>query len=347
MYFESGAISVPAGFDLSILNGSGSIQWEMINSTYNGGGGQNSAPFRVLLVGNGGQSVQADLAVGAGFFPMSGWQSFSVPLTTAAGGFTAGNVANFDDILANLERIEISVEFGSGRQATAGQTIAQCATYEYFAINGIGLIPPSILAQNNNFGTIDTSGGNVTTASVLGNDTLNAAQATTSNVTLTPGTAPTPGIGSISMNADGTITISDDASPGTYNYSYEICQTGIPNNCSTATATVNVLSNPQLAMTKTADDDELVTVGQVVTYTYRVTNTGNEIVRDVAINDVHNGSGPAPTPADETLFTDAAPTGDSTDGVADNGTWSVLGPGDVVEFTGTYTVTQTDIDNLQ
>ena len=102
---------------------------------------------------------------------------------------------------------------------------------------------------------------------------------------------------------------------------------------------------PSVAMTKVADNPGPHTVGDVVTYTYTVTNDGNVNVRDIAITDTHNGSDPAPVPGNEILLTDTAPAGDSTDAATD-GSWDVLAPGDVVTFTGTYTVTQTDVDNL-
>ena len=50
-------------------------------------------------------------------------------------------------------------------------------------------------------------------------------------------------------------------------------------------------------------------------------------------------------PGGETLLTDAGTTGDSID-AAVNGSWDVLAPGDVVTFTGTYTVTVADAANL-
>lgn len=105
--------------------------------------------------------------------------------------------------------------------------------------------------------------------------------------------------------------------------------------------------NPNLAMTKVADDDSFVTVGQVVTYTYTVTNIGDMNVRGVSISDSHNGSGLPPVPGDETLLTDNGIAGDSTDASANDGVWDLLAPLDVVTFTGTYTVQQEDIDNLQ
>lgn len=112
----------------------------------------------------------------------------------------------------------------------------------------------------------------------------------------------------------------------------------IPINVSAGTRTISV--------TKVADDTTDVGLGQVITYTYRVTNTGNQVISNVTLTDAHNGSGATPTPGGETLDVDNLPTGDSTD-AGINGSWDVLGPGDEVLFTATYTVTQSDIDTLQ
>ena len=112
------------------------------------------------------------------------------------------------------------------------------------------------------------------------------------------------------------------------------------------TESVNVENPlPSLSIEKVADSSGPFTVGDVITYTYTVTNDGDQIVRDIVITDTHNGSDPAPIPGDETLLTDAGTAGDSTDGAAD-GTWDVLAPGDVITFTGTYTVTAADAQNL-
>ncbi len=104
--------------------------------------------------------------------------------------------------------------------------------------------------------------------------------------------------------------------------------------------------NASISISKVADDDTDVTLGQLITYTYTVTNDGNVAVDNITLSDAHGGSGPAPTPTSETLLTDNLPLLDSTDAAADN-SWDSLGRGDVITFTGTYTVTQSDIDTLQ
>lgn len=101
-----------------------------------------------------------------------------------------------------------------------------------------------------------------------------------------------------------------------------------------------------LEVAKSADRTENVAAGDVITYTYTVTNTGNVTISAISLTETHNGSGPPPRPSGETLLADNGVTGDSSDRETD-GTWDRLGPGDVITFTATYTVTQADVDTLQ
>jgi len=82
-------------------------------------------------------------------------------------------------------------------------------------------------------------------------------------------------------------------------------------------------------MTKVAGAPGPYKAGETITYTYTITNDGDTIIRDIAINDTHNGSDPAPSPANETLSADNGTTGDSTDAALD-GSWDILAPGDVI-----------------
>lgn len=123
---------------------------------------------------------------------------------------------------------------------------------------------------------------------------------------------------------------------------------GAPVTSTPSAAAVPVApSAPAMTVTKTADVTSEVAAGQVVTYTYVVTNTGNGTLTNISLSDSHNASGPAPVPRNETLSTDSGLANDSTDATANDGIWTSLAPGDAVTFTATYTVTQTDVDSLQ
>ncbi len=107
-----------------------------------------------------------------------------------------------------------------------------------------------------------------------------------------------------------------------------------------------VTTNLHMSVTKTADKILNVVAGDVITYTYKVLNDGNVTIQNISLADVHNAASPAPIPGSETL-TDVPPLGNSTDVTPSDGVWSTLAPGDTITFTATYTVTQSDVDNLQ
>lgn len=115
-----------------------------------------------------------------------------------------------------------------------------------------------------------------------------------------------------------------------------------------SSASVPVVALKQhLTVKKTASVTAGVKPGDVVTYTYAVTNDGNATITGIALTDAHDGSGAPPIPGNETLTADTGIAGDSTDVTPSDGVWSVLAPGDTVTFTATYTVTQTDLDTRQ
>jgi len=115
---------------------------------------------------------------------------------------------------------------------------------------------------------------------------------------------------------------------------------------SLATTTIEA-PNPSITVTKSADQTSNVAAGVTVTYTYRVVNNGNQFISNISLADSHNGSGPAPAPANESLDVDNGVTGDSINGTPNDGIWQTLAPGDEITFTATYIVTQNDVDTLQ
>ncbi|MEM7068879.1 MAG: hypothetical protein AAF478_08330 [Pseudomonadota bacterium] len=117
-------------------------------------------------------------------------------------------------------------------------------------------------------------------------------------------------------------------------------------NSNLVTSTIN--SNPSLLFSNSANPSSNVPVGTTVTYEYDVTNNGNVTMSDISmIVDTHTGSGTAPVPQGETLHSDVGVQSDSTDVTTNDGVWSSLAPGDTVRMSGTYTVTQSDVDLLQ
>ncbi len=99
------------------------------------------------------------------------------------------------------------------------------------------------------------------------------------------------------------------------------------------------------------NNNGLVDAGDQIVYSYVVQNAGNVTLRDVNVNDVHDGTGAAlafVTPTSVTTDNGSAPAGtlnDSSDvGATSDGDWDVLGPDDFVTFTSQpYTVVPGDL----
>ncbi len=161
----------------------------------------------------------------------------------------------------------------------------------------------------------------------------------TATYTVTPADIATQ-----SDDGDGDLENTVTASAGYTN------SAGLPDTVTgTATEIVDLEdANPSLLVTKVADDTTDVVLNQVITYTYTVTNNGNVPITGIALSDAHGGSGTAPAPdADAATLTDNGTTGDSPNLTTGDNEWDTLAPGDVLTVTATYTVTQSDIDNLQ
>ncbi len=115
--------------------------------------------------------------------------------------------------------------------------------------------------------------------------------------------------------------------------------------------TNNGTPTPLLVINKTyATAPSPVVLGQIVTYTYTVANTGNVTVTNVKVTDMHGTpavliSGGAGAVTNDTL-TIPGPlgAGASPDTTANDGIWSTLAPGSTVQFKYTHTVTQAEID---
>lgn len=234
-----------------------------------------------------------------------------------------------------------------------GETVDDTA--ELF-VRGPDRAPAFSLEKTADVSQVTAAGDVITYTYVVtnsGNVTLTAQPQVTDDKIANVNCAPIPGGGlapgdTLRCSATYEVLIEDIDAGSITNIarvsSAEVPLPAVPGD-ETDSATVAALANPQLLLIKAADITSDLTAGDDVTYTYTVTNAGNITLRNVALDDQHtSAAGTVTLPvAGDRLERDAAPTGDSSDAGA-NGIWDVLAPGDVAQFTATYTVTQEDID---
>ncbi len=162
-------------------------------------------------------------------------------------------------------------------------------------------------------------------------DTLGPGDAityTSTPYTVTAADIATAGGGDSDIDTTGSVT--GNYNPGTGNLT--------TNATDPEAVPLNV--TPLLVVDKIADDTTDVVAGQVITYTYTVSNNGNVPLTSITLSDTHNGVVGGLTP------TFASWTTQNGSVVAGN-TITTLNPGAVAVFTATYTVTQNDIDTRQ
>ncbi|MEP3237475.1 MAG: gliding motility-associated C-terminal domain-containing protein, partial [Flavobacteriaceae bacterium] len=169
----------------------------------------------------------------------------------------------------------------------------------------------------------DGSEETIPDSDVLANDTLNGESVTLMDVILTSTSTD-----ELTINADGSVSVTDGTPEGTYTIEYTICEIADVDNCDTGTVTITV--NPSMGNIIDAVDDAYST------------DASEEIIPDsnVLANDTLNG--------EPFNLTDVILTSTSTDelSINEDGSINVL-PGTPE---GTYTIEYTiceiaDVDN--
>jgi uncharacterized repeat protein (TIGR01451 family) len=129
------------------------------------------------------------------------------------------------------------------------------------------------------------------------------------------------------------VTQSDMNGTGTFN-NQATFDTAETTPSSSSIVTTNVTRSPALSLNKTwsfaspghdANGNGVADVGDIITYTYAVSNSGNITIANVNVSDIHNGYG---------ALGPITPTNVST-----------LAPGSSTSFTATYVAVQGDLDN--
>jgi large repetitive protein len=161
----------------------------------------------------------------------------------------------------------------------------------------ITVVAAPIVAVDDSYGSINGYTGS-TTASVLGNDTLNGVVVNPSEIILTPVTVPS----GFTLNADGTISIASGISAGTYTVTYSICEVLNPTNCDTADVVITVVAAPIVAV-----DDSY---GSINGYTGSTTASvlGNDTLNGVVVNPSEIIVTPVTVPSGFTLNADGTIT---------------------------------------
>ncbi|KAF2343050.1 Ig-like domain-containing protein, partial [Flavobacterium tistrianum] len=230
-------------------------------------------------------------------------------------------------ILANGQWVEGNDGFESTRPAVTMQfslNPTQSLTVNYpSAASGCNARPHFGISAGNDddFTTADGINGSVEAINVLANDKLNGHPVNPADVILTAEKFPQ----GITLNQDGTIDVAPGTNGGDYILTYQICEKANPDNCSSATVRIFVEKPSVSLVMKAKLNDENgngnVEAGETVTYTFTVTNTGNTTLNNLLISDI-------------------------LPGITITGGPISLGAGqsDSLTFTGTYTLTQADIN---
>ena len=152
-----------------------------------------------------------------------------------------------------------------------------------------------------------------------GNETLTGISIVDDNVDAQPtggATTLAPG-GTTTFTAVYTVTQADIDAGG--NVTNNVTVSSEEADDAEDTLDIPVTQNPSMTVAKSSTTSSVTAADQVITYSYLVTNTGNETLTGISIVDDN---------------VDAQPTGGAT----------TLAPGATTTFTAVYTVTQADID---
>ncbi|KUJ59424.1 hypothetical protein AR687_23060 [Flavobacteriaceae bacterium CRH] len=167
----------------------------------------------------------------------------------------------------------------------------------------------------------DGINGSLEVGNVLDNDKINGTPVTASQVIINAIDSPV----GITINADGTIDVAPGTQAGNHTFTYQICEVANLSNCSTATVSIFV-EIPAIAIVKTVvfNDDNgngYTDVGETLNYNFEIANKGNSDLENITVADPLPGIAIIGGPINV-----------------------AIGQVDSSSITGTYTLTQADLN---
>lgn len=322
----------------------------LLNQTNHAGGiVMNSINFAAHRIGVSALALATALGSAAPAFATIDNTAQAVGTYTAAGDTTSGTDSENVPVAPKAPEFTVSKAAGAPTVANgannaivdAGDTI----TFTYTVQNTGNVTMTAVIPVD----TGPTFNGNAGTGS-LGSFTL-----TSGSTTLAPGaTATFTAVYTMStldvLRAAGITNGVANTATAQGNDPQSVLYTEATNTGS-ATTTIPGASLLTIAKSYVISTDNgtagQADVGDVITYTYTVANTGNVALTNVQIADTHEGAAVALGAGgitNDTLVADG-PLGGSADASNVNGIFDTMAAGATISFTYAHTVTQTEFDN--
>jgi large repetitive protein len=169
-----------------------------------------------------------------------------------APGFTVPAGLTFDTATGN---VSVAAGTAAGTYSFDYQTCeignpANCQTASISVT--VGIAAAVIITTDDSAPGINGASGATTILNVFAGDTLDGAAATVTNATLSVAPGFTVPAALIFDPVTGDISVAAGTAAGTYSFDYQICETAVPANCETATASVTVVAAPLVAIADSA-----------------------------------------------------------------------------------------------